>query len=39
MDGSAFVTGASANPTPTIAALALRNTEHLLATRCGQAVP
>lgn len=39
MDGSTFVTGASVNPTPTIAALALRNVEHLLATRHGQPVP
>ncbi len=33
VDGSVFVTAGSANPTSTIAALALRTAEHLLATR------
>ena len=33
VDGSVFVTAGSANPTSTIAALALRTAEHLVATR------
>jgi choline dehydrogenase-like flavoprotein len=39
VDGSTFVTGASVNPTATIAALALRTADRLLATRRGQVVP
>ena len=39
VDGSTFVTSASVNPTPTICALALRSTEHLLKQRRNQAVP
>jgi choline dehydrogenase-like flavoprotein len=39
IDGSIFVTSASANPTPTICALALRATEHLLHNRRNQEVP
>ncbi len=37
-DGSVFPTSTGVNPTGTIAALALRNTEHLLAQRRDQAV-
>jgi len=33
VDGSTFVTGSSVNPSATTAALALRQTEHLIATR------
>jgi choline dehydrogenase-like flavoprotein len=33
VDGSVFVTGSSVNPAATIAALALRSAERLLATR------
>ena len=39
IDGSAFVTGGSVNPTATIAALALRAADRLVAGRGGQAVP
>lgn len=39
IDGSTFVTSASANPTPTICALALRATEHLIGQRRNQATP
>ncbi len=39
MDGSCFVTSSSVNPAATIAAIALRATEHLIEGRYGQAVP
>ncbi|MEU4896264.1 GMC family oxidoreductase [Streptomyces sp. NPDC044780] len=39
MDGSVFVTSGGVNPTSTIAALALRSTEHLIAARHDQQVP
>jgi choline dehydrogenase-like flavoprotein len=35
-DGSIWPTASGMNPTATIAALALRNTEHLIATRADQ---
>jgi choline dehydrogenase-like flavoprotein len=38
MDGSTFVTSSGMNPTATIAALALRSVEHLIAQRRGQQV-
>jgi choline dehydrogenase-like flavoprotein len=38
MDGSTFVTSSGMNPTATIAALALRSVEHLIATRREQQV-
>ncbi len=39
VDGSIFPTSGGVNPTPTIAALALRTAEHLLAERYHQVVP
>nr|MCW2727348.1 family oxidoreductase [Aeromicrobium sp.] len=39
IDGSAFVTSASANPTATITALTLRAMEHLIANRSSQETP
>ncbi len=39
MDGSTFVTSSGVNPTATIAALALRSTERLIADRRNQVVP
>ncbi|WP_340537768.1 GMC family oxidoreductase [Nocardioides sp. GXZ039] len=39
IDGSVFVTSGAVNPTSTIAALALRSVEHLIAHRRDQAVP
>ena len=39
VDGSVFVTGSGLNPTATIAALALRNIEHLIDHRHDQEVP
>jgi choline dehydrogenase-like flavoprotein len=39
VDGSVFVTAGAANPTSTIAALALRAAEHMLETARLQAVP
>ncbi len=39
IDGSVFVTAGSANPTSTIAALALRTAEHLVATRTWRTRP
>lgn len=39
MDGSCFVTSSSVNPAATIAALALRATEHLIEQRRDQPVP
>ncbi len=39
VDGSVFVTSGGVNPTSTIAALALRSVEHLIANRRQQAVP
>jgi choline dehydrogenase-like flavoprotein len=39
VDGSVFVTSAGVNPTPTIAALALRAADRLIAQRRSQAVP
>jgi len=39
VDGSVFVTSGGVNPTSTIAALALRSTEHLIAHRRQQQVP
>jgi choline dehydrogenase-like flavoprotein len=39
VDGSVFVTCGSANPTPTIAALALRTADHILETAALQEVP
>ncbi len=39
VDGSAYVTSGGVNPTATIAALALRTADHLVATRSLQAVP
>jgi choline dehydrogenase-like flavoprotein len=38
LDGSIFPTSTGMNPTATIAAMALRNTEHLIATRRNQEV-
>lgn len=38
-DSSVFVTSSSSNPTATLAALALRNVEHLIASRQTQEVP
>jgi choline dehydrogenase-like flavoprotein len=38
LDGSVFPTSTGMNPTATIAALALRNTEHLIAGRRNQEV-
>ncbi|MFF5585213.1 GMC family oxidoreductase [Streptomyces hygroscopicus] len=39
MDGSVFVTSGGVNPTSTITALALRSTEHLIASRRDQRIP
>ncbi|MBB1158123.1 GMC family oxidoreductase [Amycolatopsis dendrobii] len=39
VDGSVFVTSGGVNPTSTIAALALRTTEHLISNRRNQPVP
>jgi choline dehydrogenase-like flavoprotein len=39
VDGSVFVTSAGMNPTPTIAAIALRAADHLIAERRNQEVP
>ncbi|MFE7423361.1 GMC family oxidoreductase [Rhodococcus sp. NPDC057529] len=39
VDGSVFVTSGGVNPTSTIAALALRSVEHLIATRRHQQIP
>jgi choline dehydrogenase-like flavoprotein len=39
MDGSVFVTSSGMNPTATIAALALRSVEQLIADRRSQQVP
>jgi choline dehydrogenase-like flavoprotein len=39
VDGSVFVTAGAANPTSTIAAIALRNAEHMLSAAPLQAIP
>jgi choline dehydrogenase-like flavoprotein len=39
VDASVFVTGSSANPTPTLAALALRTADHIVKTARDQVVP
>jgi choline dehydrogenase-like flavoprotein len=39
VDGSTYVTSGGVNPTATIAALALRTADHLVAARSLQAVP
>jgi choline dehydrogenase-like flavoprotein len=39
LDGSSWPTSSGMNPTATIAAMALRNVEHMIAQRSNQEVP